>query len=144
MLARLEGDQVSRGWKDVKVALESSVPIMPGESQAKYNNILTALLDGTMQCWVSWDYVEDGVKISLLVITQLLTDPFAETKSCLIYCVYSTGTPRKEWVESMESFFKWCRAQGCTKVLGYSNVPSILKHAYEWGCDVRGFVTYTL
>lgn len=145
MIARLTPEQVANGWKDVKHALEVSLPMEEGDSPAKYNNILTALLSGEMQAWASWRSDPDGnPRITGLIVSRILRDDITDTRNILVYAIYSIDTTRDEWIGGMQAFFDYAQSNGCSRVIGYTKVESMLKHAKDWGADISAFISYKL
>jgi hypothetical protein len=145
VIALLSPEQVSNGWRDVEYALKASIPVEKGDSPSKFNNILTLLLTNEMQAWASWRPGPEGTpQITGLIVSRILRDDIADSNNVLVYSVYSLDTTRDEWITGMQTFFDYYESKNCTRVVGYTKVESIMKHAKDWGADVSAFISYTL
>lgn len=121
-------DQISKFWEIIKYAIEESLPPIVGESPDKMNKILASLLIGKGQCWVSYDKEDKENRFEGIVITKVLYDDISDTKNLLIYCLYGYEDVNKgSWLSGFKSLVKFAISQGCSQIIGYSDVPLILK-----------------
>jgi len=128
MLTKLMPDQISNFWDIIKYAIEESLPPIVGESPDKMNKILAALLCGKAQCWTSYDKTEGENKFEGIVVTRVTYDDVSDTKNLLIYCLYGYETVNKSnWLSGFKTLVKFAIGQGCSQIVGYSDVPLILK-----------------
>jgi len=138
LLTKLLPDQVSKFWDVIKFAIEESLPPTVGENPDKMNRILSALLDGRAQCWVSHeDYVE-GRRFEGVVVTQIITDGLSGTKNLLIYCLYGYDIVSNDsWKSGLKALAKWAISKKCSRIIGYTDVPKILKVVETLGGEAK-------
>lgn len=135
MLIRLLPEQVANCWEDIRVAIEASLPPVVGMQSDRMQNILEALLLEELIAWISVDKdkVVDGV-----VVTSFMVDKNSGTKSLLLYCLYGYGEIcRSSWEEGVETLRKFAKHSGCHRVIGYSDVPSLIKWVEKVGGETR-------
>jgi len=137
MVTKLLPDQIAKFWPVIKYAVEQSVPPTVGEHPDKMNRILSAMLSGKLDVWVSYQHQEDGVtKFDGIGVTQILYDEASHTKSLLIYAVYAyEKTVPETWAEAYEAVGKYALSQGCNRYIAYSSVPFIIEQAKRFGGD---------
>ena len=134
MLTRLLPEQISALWDIIKYAIEESLPPIVGESPDKMNKILAALLCDKAQCWASYEKVEGGNRFEGIVITKILYDNISDTKNLLIYCLYGyENVDKGSWLKGFKSLVKFAASRNCSKIIGYSNIPLILRLANKFG-----------
>ena len=135
MLIRLLPEQAARYWDDVKVAIEESLPPIVGMQSDRMSNILKSILTDEIIVWVS---AEKDKNLSGIVLTTFTFDKPSGTKSLLIYCVYGYGEiNRTSWIEAAETLRKFAVSQGCNRVIGYSDVSSIIKFVEGIGGETK-------
>lgn len=136
MLVRMIPEQISRHWEVISYAIENSLPPTAGRSKDRMNRILTALLSGSKQCWVSSRY-ENGVGImEAILTTQILKDFDEGTRNLLIYSLYGYEQISKEsWISGFDALSKWARVNNCDKIIAYSNVRSVIEVVNSFGGD---------
>lgn len=138
MLVKLLSDQISEHWGNIEFAIKNSLPPTVGESTDKMNNILLALLDNRMDCWVSVD--SDTQQMEGVCVSQILEDDASKTKSLLLYCIYSFNSESandKSWDEAFMTMVKYARSLGCTRITAYSDIDYIIERAKQFGGDTR-------
>jgi len=146
MLTKLLPDQVSAFWDVIKFAIEESLPPVVGEGPDKMNRILTTLLCGRAQCWASYNKVDETRKFEGLVVTKIVLDEISNTKNLLIYCLYGyEEVNKKSWLEGLKTLVKFATAQDCSRIIGYSDVPLLLRLAERLGGETKySFVSIPL
>ena len=72
-------------------------------------DVLTALLDGTMQIWIM---MEDE-KVYGVALAEIIA--FPRLKECRILC--ATGEEVEKWAHFIENAEMWARRRGCTKMM---------------------------
>lgn len=138
MLTKLLPDQISTFWDIIKYAIEESLPPVVDESPDKMNKILTSLLCGRAQCWASYEREEGSARFEGIVITKILLDDVSDTKNLLIYCLYGYEEVNKEsWNKGFKTLVKFAMAQGCSRIIGYSDVPLILRLVERLGGETK-------
>ena len=146
MLIKLLPEQAAKHWGDVRVAIEASLPPTVGMQSDRMSNILTAVMTGEITVWVSAEKRESGTVLTGMVLTTILFDGISGTKSLLIYCVYGYGEGRLEsWAAGGETLLKYAKSQGCHRMIGYTDVKSIIKYAASIGADTKyTFVSFPI
>lgn len=136
MLTKLTPDQVAEYWDDLKEAIGNALPPVAGGNEEVLNYVLARLLAEHMQCWVSR---RDG-KIYGIGTTTVFEDPCSGSKDLLLYTVYAMpGADKELWVEAYETVKKWAVAQGCSRFVGYTTNPEMVKVLEKFGAE---FWTY--
>jgi hypothetical protein len=141
MLTRLLPDQVSRLWDVIKYAIEQSVPPTSGDAPDKMNRILSSILCGKMDVWVS--YVKgDSNKFEGLAVTEFLYNEIDGTKNLLLYSMfgYNPVESRKTYIEGLITLMKFAKESRCSKVVAYTIDSGIVALAKRLGADT----SYTL
>ena len=138
MLVKLSPEQASRNWHDIKVAIEESLPPTVGMQSDRMQNILTAILTDEMLVWVSTEDKDGSNAITGIVLTTFTFDAPSGTRSLLIYCVYGYGTAKMEsWKSGIETLTKYAKHQNCHRIIGYTDIPSIIKFADMAGAETK-------
>jgi hypothetical protein len=134
MLTKLLPEQVAKFWPIVKYAIEESLPPTVGEHPDKMNRILAACLDGDLEVWASYTRGEQEVMFEGIVVTLIAYDRASNTKSLLIYCLYGyENVNLSSWNEGIEALYKYARSKECSRIVGYTSVPFIIKKVRELG-----------
>ena len=146
MLIRLLPEQASSHWNDIKRAVEESLPPTVGGQSDRMQNILRSILTEDMIVWISTEQREGKNIITGMVLTSFVFDGNSGTKSLLIYVVYGYGEALSaSWNDGLETLKKFAKANSCHRVIGYTNVPSLIMLAKRAGANVDyTFVSFTL
>lgn len=138
MLTKLLPDQISKLWPIIKYAVEESLPPIVGEHPDKMNRILSAVLRGSLEVWVSYQHPDN--KFEAVVVTQILYDDASNVYNLLIYCLYGYSTITKEsWAEGYETLNKYAKAKNCNSIIAYTNEPHIVNMAKKF----EGMTSFT-
>lgn len=126
MLVRLLVDQIAKHWDILSYAIEQSLPPAVNSRVDRMNSILASVLAGDLHCWVSVDKAQPET-IGGVVTTTFTYDKHSDTKNLLVYTVYGFGDFAKDaqWRDGLAALQKWAVANGCHRVVGYTNVRSI-------------------
>jgi len=90
------------------------------------NNLLMSLLDGSSQCWVSYQENDEVKSVDAILVTTFIEDFLSRTKTLQIYSLYGTKPIEDEsWVVGLQTLKRYAKANGCIKVTAYSNVERI-------------------
>lgn len=145
MLNRLLPEQISNFWNIIKYAIEESLPPTIGEHSDKMNRILSSALAGNIDVWASYEHGETN-RFEGIVVTQFLIDEPSNTKSLLIYCLYGYEQVNKaSWLQGLNAIAEYAKANGCSKVIGYTSSPYIVKIAKSLGADTNyTFISFSL
>ena len=138
MLTKLLPDQISAFWDILKYAIEESIPPIVSKNPNSMNNILASLLCGRAHCWASYTKGEEGNRFEGIVITKILYDDISDTKNLLLYCLYGyEDVDKKSWIDGFKSLIKFATAQGCSQIIGYSDVPLMIRLANKLGGETK-------
>lgn len=124
MLLLLMPDQISPYWEDIKGGIERVLPPgVPDRSQ----RILTGLLSGSVQAWISYQREGDNTTIDGAVLTRIVEDDIDGTRDLLIYCLWAIEkTHEGTWTEGLKALLDYGKGKGCTRAIAYSDVPMII------------------
>ena len=126
MLVLLLPSQISDKWNAIKYAISEAIPPTASESPEVMNNILMSLLNGSSQCWAS--YQDNGTvkSVDAILVTTIIEDFVSGTKTLQIYSLYGTKPiDDVSWIEGLATLKKYAKANNCIKVTAYSNVERI-------------------
>ncbi len=139
MLIQLTYEQIAEGWPLIRATLNRALLPVIGEDGLTYDRILEGLLNGALQCWVSFDYVDEEKakkKVDVVLITQIVTDEWSGSKSLYIYSLAAVSkTSPKTWIDGLKALMKWGRSRGCSRVIAHSNNEDIIKRVDSLGAD---------
>jgi len=124
MLLLLMPEQIGTYWEELKEGIESTLPPgMPGRSQ----RILTGLLDGSVQAWVSYRHEDSKTIVDGAVLTRIVEDYIDGTRDLLIYCLWAVGeTHESTWTEGLRALLDYAKGRKCNRTIAYSDVPMII------------------
>ncbi len=126
MLIRLFPEQVSNHWDVVKPAIKNSLHFAC--ESVDMNEVLTSLLNGSMQCWVSSRKSNGSNVLEGVVTTMISKDLFGEDKSLLIYSLFGYDMANREaWKGALKALITFAKASGCNRIIAYTNVSSLIK-----------------
>jgi len=134
MITKLTPDQISKFWPVIKYGVEATLPPITGKHVDRMNRILSAMLRGDIDVWVS--YTKPDNKFEGIAVTQVLYDDASNTKNLLLYCVYGYVPVAKEsWGEGKDLIFKYAKEIGCSGVVAYTQSQYIVDLAKFFGAD---------
>jgi len=121
MLLQLLPDQVTRYWEDIEKGLERALPPGPlGRSQ----RILTGLLTGSVQMWISYQRDKDKVVVDGAALTKIREDEIFGIRDLEVFCVWAIRkTHRNTWTEGIKALLAFGRGRGCNRLTGWTDVP---------------------
>lgn len=132
MLSRLEPNQVTVYWEEIKSGIIASLPPTGLPSNEGMAIILNRILKGDVQVWVVADDRSEAVRAA--AVTTILEDGATETRNLLIYSLYGYSlVPQELWVEGLEGLKKFAKAKGCYKIVAYTKVPRVVEIARSLG-----------
>lgn len=140
-------EQVSAFWSIIKYAIEESLPPTVGDHKDKMNRILSSCLSGELEVWAGYDKNEDGsIRFEGIMITTFIYDVGSNTKSLLMYCVYGYDKVSSEtWAQGVAATHKYAKANGCQRIVAYTDIPYMIEKAKSFGADTRyTFISYPI
>lgn len=134
MLLKLQPDQITNYWEDIKAAIIYAVPPLAQASQEGLNELLEGLLAGRMQAWTLYEVEEGAVKIYALIVTTVWVEIGTLGRNLLIYALYGYSFVKPElWKGALEILRKFARANDCQKIVAFSKVPRIWEIVSQLG-----------
>jgi len=135
MLTQLLPEQIEELWDIIAYGARLNIPRGSGNEDAILNNIHASLSDGLLQCWVIRD--EEKGTVLGMVLTFIRTDGYITRHELVIagVCSFRQVIRDELWLDSYETLKRWARAQGCWRLVGYSNVPRIVTIAKQLGAN---------
>jgi len=145
MINRLLPEQVSKLWDIIKYAIEESLPPIVTKNSDSMNRILASLLSGKMSCWVLYTKNEGMNRFDAVVLTKIVFDDATYTKNLLLYSVYGYAKMEpRHWMEGFAFMSKYALAQGCDRLLAYTNVPYLIEMAKQYDADMQTFISFNI
>ncbi len=134
-LVKLLPDQITRNWDTIGYAIEISLPPTAVKSDETMNNILMALLDGRIDCWISLN--EDG-RIGGVISTVVMYDDIVGVKNLLIYSLFAfEWADENAWLDGLEALKKYAIGKGCSRITGYTEFDSIIERVKSMGGEAK-------
>lgn len=145
MLVRLLPDDVQKRWLIVKEAILNDLPPRIRDSvlnsEDAINNLLFALLDGTLHCWILVEHEDKEPKIKAIITTTIVVDSPSSIKNLLLYSVTEfEELPHQLVIDSYKSLQEFAKGLKCSKILSFTDNPDNVKFAESIG----GKATQTL
>ncbi len=145
MITRLLPDQVSGFWDVIKYAVEQSLPPIVTRHSDSMNRILSSLLSGKTTCWASYGKSEEKSNLNGIILTKLIYDDTTHTKNLLLYSVYGySKVKEKFWMEGFAFMSKHAIAQGCDRLIAYTDVPFLIEMAKRYNADMQTFISFDI
>ena len=138
MLTKLLPDQIAKFWDIIKYAVENSMPPTANWTPNMSSKVLTSLLCGKSQCWISYIMKEDQRILEGVVVTEILHDHVSDTKNLLIYCIHGYSESQKSsWLDGLKTLVKFAASRRCKNIVGYTDVPSIINIVKRFGGETE-------
>jgi len=136
MLVRLLPDDVQRRWPQLKSAILTSLPSHINGTDDAINNLLFALLDDTLHCWILVEYEEKDAKIRAVVTTTITVDIPSGIKNLLIYSLTAFEPLTQEiLVDGYNSLKEFAKSKNCYKITAFTDIPRIIEMVKSVGGD---------
>jgi len=136
-LIKLYPDQISRFWFVLKDAIKAGLPL---ETDVDMNRVLTALLDGSLECFV-FAIAEDDESVSVrAVVTTMIQKQIGyEGKTLFMYSLYGFQNTGKYLVRGLQQLFDYARSIGCNRVAGITNIEAAAKFVELTGGNANAY-----
>lgn len=145
MINKLLPEQISNLWDIIKYAIEESLPPIVTKNQDSMNRILASLLSGKMSCWISYTKGEKESKFDAVILTKIIFDDATYTKNLLLYSVYGyTKMEPRHWMEGFAFMSKYALAQGCDRLIAYTEVPYLIEMAKQYDAEMQTFISFDI
>ena len=134
MLLLLLPEQVSPYWEDIKEGIERTLPPgVPDRSQ----RILTAILSGVIQVWIS--YRREDKAVEGVALTKIENDDeIFGIRDLAIFCLWAIEkTHESTWREGLKALMDFGRGKGCNRLTGWSDVPLLINIIRGAGGEAR-------
>lgn len=133
MLLQLHPDKVSKMWDEIKPAIYESLPPFTGEREEIMNNILTAVLTEQLECWMSYQVVDDVNVMDAFLTTTFIYDDISKAKNILIYSLYGYHEiSEQSWDEGFEALYKYGFSKGCSNIIAYTSNDYMIKRTVQF------------
>lgn len=135
MLLRLLPEQVNKYWDLFKIAILETVPPIPNESPETLNNMLTALLAGSAQAWVSFRMIDKVNVVHGFIVTSMVYDIVTNTRTLYIQTIYvaESDSIEQDWIEGMTALRKFAIKNNCNRVIGHTKNTRMIEFAKKFG-----------
>lgn len=143
MLTKILPDQVANYWDSISFAIANSMPPFVKTDEVYMSNILSALLVGDLECWVSTNSKGD---IDAIVTTQFLVDAASQLKTLLIYSAYRSSEiiEDQSWIDAFQTISQYARNSGCCAIACYTVVDKIIQQALKFGGQLQTFISFNV
>lgn len=129
MIVMLTPDQVSKQWDVLKVGIQESLPDGVGDSEIAMQNVMLAIMNGSMQVWV--DHRKDSYVG--MAVTTFISDPGTNNRSLLIYAVYRFGKYSINMLEGLKELKGFAKRNMCSHLVAYTNREDVLRLSKSLG-----------
>ena len=134
MIIKLMPEQVSKLWDYIRFGVLSSVSPITNTSPEGIRNILKNLLLGTIQCWA---IIEED-KMKGFALTTISGDYVSGEIFLNIYDLYAFEQFSQEtWESGVTALEEFAKANMCSKVIAYSDIPQVIGIAEKLGFNSR-------
>ena len=132
---KLFPENVVGNWDIVKFAIRNSLPPSAQDTPDKMTRVLESIVAGELDVWVYYTY-DTEVHVKNILTTKIIRDTETDTKSLLIYSVYSFDhTTQEYWEEALMKLKEYAQANGCVAVTGFSKDEYVLRFVESVGGD---------
>ncbi len=136
MLIKLYPEDITKRWEIIGHAIESALPPDVINDPESMNNILLALMEEKLLCWVYYD----EEKIKGIITTQILEDIASKQKRLLIYTAYAfDNLEPSDWIYGLEALRKYARDKECLSIIAYTKIKYMAKLAKDIGGKAEYF-----
>jgi len=135
MLIRLEREQVSAAWDDIKDTLIQALPPTAMPDEDAMLSVLQMILEDKMQAWV---IVDKTASLNAVIITSIVEDIGTMQKNLLIYSLYGYRFISVDlWQDGLNTMRRFAASMGCKAILGYTEVPRIIDVVKQLGGSAK-------
>lgn len=128
-LERLTPDQVNLMWPQLRPAIRASLP--PSEvsdGPGAMNNVLVAIMHGTLQVWIATQRTEGSVRVFGGVVTQMTAPTVTGPRNLWLYSLFIHELPPTQLIGKMLDTLKdYARENGCRGIFAITNNDVIRK-----------------
>ena len=141
-LLQLLPDQVMKYWNTIKPCILQALPPYIFITDEVILHLQEKLLLGTLTCWVAIDALNAST-IYGFCTTEFILDPVVESKNLLVYTVSVVNDhPESMWEYCAKILLKYAKANGCEKIIAYSNNEHMLKISERLGGNTYWHLIY--
>lgn len=135
MITRLLPEQVSNKWDILREGIKGSIPPqVETNGEDIPNNILHALLEEKMYCWV----LSEGNTVFAIVTTAFTYDEYSGVKNLLIYNVYGyRNVPQSLWKEAFQAVSKFAESKNCNTITAFTENKRVVQLVNQLGGDTE-------
>jgi hypothetical protein len=133
MLIKILPDQIAARWESLEPIIKVSLPPNIKGSPEVMKELLQALLEGRLICWI---LAEDVNKPFGVMTTAIVNDAVAKTKNLLVYSLTSIKViPDDVWKQSLSTIRSFAKKYGCVSIIAYTNSKRVIDVVHNLGGD---------
>jgi len=137
MLLLLMPEQVTRYWEDIKEGIGRALPSGPSDRSQR---ILTGLLAGNVQAWISYQRNDNGDDplVDGAVLTKIKEDEIFGVRDLELFCLWAIEkTHESTWTEGIKALVDYGRSKGCNRLTGWTDVAFLKDVIRDSGGEAR-------
>lgn len=134
MIIKLIPEQITELWDSIRYGIIHAIAPLVDPTPDNIQDILCQLLRQDMQCWCVYEDIDGNKDIHGYIITSISIDANTKFRSLVIYSVflYKQVNPNV-WADGMNLVERFALANDCTRIVAYTNNPTILSIAEKGG-----------
>ena len=134
MIIKLIPEQITDLWDSIRYGIIHAVAPLVDPTPDNIQDILCQLLRQDMQCWCVYEEGDKDKNIQGYIITSISIDINTKFRSLVIYSVFLYAKVDTEtWADGMNLVERFALANDCTRIVAYTNNPTILSIAEKGG-----------
>ena len=124
MLVNLTANDIADRWGKIRQSIIETYPSFMPITMEELTNILSTIMSGQMDVYEI--QTDQGTAIGYLT-TVINRDYCVGIKSLFVYTLWTNGAmTRRIWLEGWKQLVGIARAKGCKKIIGLSNIKSVI------------------
>jgi hypothetical protein len=135
MILRLLPNQITERWEAIRQAIIYTCPDDSKMTEGMLSNILISMMKGVMHCWL----LCEGDDIYGLIVTTFYHTPEGEKSLCIYSIIGYKPIKDEMWDQLIRAAKQWAKANGCSRIIGYTDSKRILEIVSRYDCSVRKY-----
>lgn len=143
MIVKLSPEQIVEAWDNLRpLVLDNLIPKVDRNEETVFR-VIENLMSGGIILWAG---IEEGDKplnerIYGFIATIIEIDAISKTKSLILYSLFATKRIKLEdWENGLKALDEFKDVNGCSKMIAYSDNPSVISLAQKLGFRVTSFL----
>lgn len=127
MIIQLQPGQISLFWSSIKYAITKASGVNYADREQLLNNALMSLLEGSFQCWLGFEFDEQGErKIHIIAITSIVQDKLFRYNNFHIDYIYAYRQMTDDiLLDGFEKLKEFAVRSQCKAIIAESMVPRV-------------------